>query len=29
MGLMDALMGNASEVDPAKLQVEFAQVLMP
>jgi hypothetical protein len=29
MGLLDGLLGNASEVDPSKLQTEFAQVLMP
>ena len=27
MGLLSGLMGNASEVDAAKLQTEFAQVL--
>ena len=27
MGLLSGLMGNASEVDVAKLQTEFAQVL--
>jgi hypothetical protein len=27
MGLLDGLLGNASEIDPAKLQAEFAQVL--
>ena len=29
MGLLSGLMGNASEVDAAKLQTEFAEVLMP
>jgi hypothetical protein len=29
MGLLSGLMGNASEIDAAKLQTEFAQVLMP
>ena len=29
MGLLDGLMGNASEIDPAKLQSEFAEVLAP
>jgi hypothetical protein len=29
MGLLDGLMGNASEVEATKLQAEFAQVLMP
>ena len=27
MGLLDGLLGNASEIDPPKLQAEFAQVL--
>ena len=27
MGLLDGLLGNASEIDTAKLQAEFAQVL--
>ena len=27
MGLLDGLLGNASEVEPAKMQEEFAQVL--
>ena len=27
MGVIDSLLGNASEVDPAKLASEFAQVL--
>jgi hypothetical protein len=27
MGLLDGLLGNASEIDPAKLQAEFARVL--
>lgn len=29
MGLLDGLMGNASEVDVTKVQAEFAQVLAP
>jgi hypothetical protein len=29
MGLLDGLMGNASEVDASSLQAEFAQVLAP
>jgi hypothetical protein len=29
MGLLDGLLGNASEIDAAKLQTEFAQVLAP
>ena len=29
MGLLDGLLGNASEVDASKLQTEFAQVLAP
>ena len=29
MGLIDGLMGNASKVDAAKIQQEFAQVLAP
>ena len=29
MGLLDGLLGNASEVEPEKLQTEFAQVLAP
>jgi hypothetical protein len=29
MGLLDGLLGNASEVDASKLQTEFAQVLTP
>jgi hypothetical protein len=27
MGLLDGLMGNASEIDPSKIQSEFAQIL--
>ena len=27
MGLLDGLLGNASEIDPAKVQAEFAKVL--
>jgi hypothetical protein len=29
MGLLDGLLGNASEVDAAKLQTEFAEVVAP
>ena len=29
MGLLDGLLGNASEVEAAKLQTEFAQILAP
>jgi len=29
MGLLDALMGNASKIDNAKIQAEFAKVLAP
>jgi hypothetical protein len=29
MGLLDGLMGNASKIDPATLQAEFAQILAP
>jgi len=29
MGLLDGLLGNASEVDVSKVQAEFAQVLAP
>lgn len=29
MGLFDALMGNASKIDNAKIQAEFAKVLAP
>ena len=29
MGLFDALMGNASEIDPARVQGEFQQILAP
>jgi hypothetical protein len=29
MGLLDGLLGNASEVDASRLQTEFAQVLAP
>lgn len=28
MGLMDGLLGNASEIDASKLQAELAQILM-
>ena len=27
MGLLDGLLGNASEIDPAKLEADFAQIL--
>lgn len=29
MGLLDGMLGNASKVDPAKIQAEFSQVLAP
>lgn len=29
MGLLDGLMGNASEVDPAKIEGDFARVMAP
>jgi hypothetical protein len=29
MGLFDAMMGNASKIDAAKVQTEFSQVLAP
>jgi hypothetical protein len=29
MGLLSGLMGNASEIEPSKLQAEFSQVLAP
>lgn len=29
MGVLDALMGNASEIDAAKMQTAFAQILIP
>ena len=29
MGLFDAMMGNASKIDPADVQKEFAQILAP
>jgi hypothetical protein len=29
MGLLDGMMGNASKVDPARMQQEFAQILAP
>lgn len=29
MGLLDGMMGNASKVDPAQIQKEFAQILAP
>jgi hypothetical protein len=29
MGLFDAMMGNASKIDPANVQKEFAQILSP
>jgi hypothetical protein len=29
MGLLDGMLGNASKIDPAKIQQEFAQILAP
>lgn len=29
MGLLDGMLGNASEIDPAKVQKEFGQILAP
>lgn len=29
MGLLDGLLGNASKIDPAKVEQEFAQILAP
>ena len=29
MGLLDGVMGNASKIDPAKIQQEFARILAP
>ncbi|MBD7986889.1 PH domain-containing protein [Luteimonas sp. Sa2BVA3] len=29
MGLLDGLLGNASKIDPAQIQQEFAKVLVP
>lgn len=29
MGLLDGMLGNASEIDPAKIQKEFEQILAP
>lgn len=29
MGFLDSLMGNASEVDPSKVQSEFEAILLP
>jgi hypothetical protein len=29
MGLLDAMMGNASKIDAGKIQTEFAQILAP
>jgi len=29
MGLLDGLLGNASEIDTAKIESEFAQILAP
>ena len=29
MGLLDGLLGNASELEPSKVQAEFAQILAP
>ena len=28
MGLLDGMLGNASKIDPAKIQQEFAQILV-
>ena len=29
MGLLDGMLGNASKVDPSKIQQEFSQILAP
>lgn len=29
MGLLDGVMGNASKIDPSKIQEEFSQILAP
>lgn len=29
MGLLDGMMGNASKIDPKKIQQEFSQILAP
>ncbi|MBL8518924.1 MAG: PH domain-containing protein [Betaproteobacteria bacterium] len=29
MGLLDGMLGNASKIDPAKVQTEFSQILAP
>jgi hypothetical protein len=29
MGLLDGILGNASKIDPAKAQGEFARILAP
>jgi hypothetical protein len=29
MGFLDSMLGNASEVEPAKMQAEFARILAP
>jgi hypothetical protein len=29
MGLLDGMLGNASRIDPARIQQEFAQILAP
>lgn len=29
MGLLDGMLGNASEIDPAKVQKEFGKILAP
>jgi len=29
MGLLDGILGNASKIDPAKIQQEFSQILAP
>ena len=29
MGLLDGMLGNASKIDPAKIQQEFSRILLP
>jgi hypothetical protein len=29
VGLLDGVMGNASKIDPSKIQEEFSQILAP
>ena len=29
MGLLDGMLGNASKIDPAKIQQEFSKILLP